>query len=107
MKLTLITGTRVPFIASHANDGNFDTSLTETSGACSYTEPTPPVWWQVDLLETYEITKVAITGRKEFRTFVFNDYCIKLIFKCSSLFLDIYISLTINTKIHIHVDVIR
>ena len=53
-----------PFIAGHANDGNFDTVVTETSGACSLTKDTPPVWWQVDLLKVYEITKVAITGRK-------------------------------------------
>ena len=52
-----------PFVASHAIDGDFDTSMTETSGACSHTENSPPVWWQVDLLEVYEITKVAITGR--------------------------------------------
>ena len=54
-----------PFVASHANDGNFDTSMTTSSGECSITRTTPPVWWQVDLLEVYEITKVAITGRKE------------------------------------------
>ena len=56
-----------PFEASHANDGNFDTSMTESHGACTYTESTPPVWWQVDLLEIYEINKVAVTGREEWR----------------------------------------
>ena len=54
-----------PFVVSHDNDGNFDTSVIASSGECSITETTPPVWWQVDLLEVYEITKVAITGRKE------------------------------------------
>ena len=83
-----------PFIASYANDGNFDTSLTETTGACSFTEPTAPVWWQVDLLKVYEITKVAITGRKESGTFVFNNHYIKIIFQCSSLFLDFYVDLS-------------
>ena len=53
-----------PLIASYANDGNFDTRLNETSGACAETRITPPVWWQVDLFEVYEIMKVAITGRQ-------------------------------------------
>ena len=59
-----------PFVASHSIDGNFDTGMIPTSGACSYTENTPPAWWQVDLLEVYHITKVAITGRKEYSTYV-------------------------------------
>ena len=54
-----------PFVASHANDGNFDQDLVQTSGACAHTENTPPVWWQVDLLEVYEITKVAIANRNQ------------------------------------------
>ena len=81
-----------PFVASYANDGNFDTSLTTTSGACSYTEPTPPVWWQVDLLKVYEITKVAITGRKEYGKCVFNNYytnfiCVALRFNSRYIYL--------------------
>ena len=56
-----------PFVASHANDGNYGTSMTTTRGACSLTETTPPVWWQVDLLKVYEITKVAIAGRNVYR----------------------------------------
>ena len=54
-----------PFVASHANDGNFETSVIHARGACSITESTPPVWWQVDLLDVYEITKVAITTRND------------------------------------------
>ena len=54
-----------PFVASYAIDGNFDTNLVPHSGAFSATNPAPPVWWQVDLQEVYEITKVAITGREE------------------------------------------
>ena len=54
-----------PFVASYANDGNLETTLTTTSGACSFAAMIPPVWWQVDLLKVYEITKVAVTGREE------------------------------------------
>ena len=54
-----------PFV-SYANDGNIDTNIVQSSETgCSLTEPTPPVWWQVDLLKVFEITKVAITGRDE------------------------------------------
>ena len=57
-----------PFVASYANDGNIDSSMVASSDTgCTITLVTPPVWWQVDLLDVYEITKVAITGRKEFR----------------------------------------
>ena len=52
-----------PFVASYANDGNFDTNLVLRSGACSYTKNTAPFWWQVDLLKVFEINKVAITTR--------------------------------------------
>ena len=61
-----------PFVASYANDGNFTTSMTGTGGACSLTGITPSAWWQVDLLEVYAITKIAISGRKEDGKFVFN-----------------------------------
>ena len=54
-----------PFVASYAIDGSFETSVTNGRGACAIAERAPPVWWQVDLLTVYEITKVAITGRKE------------------------------------------
>ena len=68
-----------PFEASSAIDENFDTSMIHTSGACSHTERSPPVWWQVELEEVYEITKVAITQRKERSSkHCFNTYCIKL-----------------------------
>ena len=72
-----------PFIASYANDGNFDTSMTTTRGACSLTETTSPVWWQVDLLEVYEITKVAITGRDAYR----ECQSYSIVFKFNSRFL--------------------
>ena len=58
---------RSPLVASYANDENFDQDLVPASGACAHTKNTPPVWWQVDLLEVYEITKVAISGRKQYR----------------------------------------
>ena len=54
-----------PFVASHANNGNFETSVIPSRGACSLTKDTPPVWWQVDLLKVYVIAKIAITGREE------------------------------------------
>ena len=52
---------RSPWPASNAIDGNYDNS--RKSGVCAHTHITAPVWWQVDLREVYEITKVAITGR--------------------------------------------
>ena len=63
----LIAGYRTsPFVASYANDGNYETSMIATSAiGCTITLNTPPVWWQVDLLQVYEITKVAISLRKE------------------------------------------
>ena len=61
-----------PFVASYAIDGNFDTSVTAPCWACSFADSTPPIWWQVELQEVYEITKVVITGRKELRKCAFN-----------------------------------
>ena len=43
------------YAANKAIDGNFGTSY------CSQTDSSKPVWWQVDLLEVQEITKVATT----------------------------------------------
>ena len=66
-----------PFLASYSNDGNFQTSMTatSTSGACSIAESSkPPVWWQVDLLKIYHITKVAITGRSRLGKCVFDNF---------------------------------
>ena len=51
-----------PFVASHAIDGNVDNWMNYTSGACSRIRNTPPVWWQVDLRDVYEINRVAITA---------------------------------------------
>ena len=56
-----------PFVASYAIDGIFDTSFSQAGGGCSSTDITTTAWWQVDLLKVYEITKVAITGRLEYR----------------------------------------
>ena len=81
-----------PFVASYANDGNFDSSMTATGGACSLTGATPPVWWQVDLLKVYEITKVAITGRKEYRKCLFNKYYTKYIVMFQNLIPDSHVS---------------
>ena len=62
-----VTGgfTGSPFVAGYAIDGNFETSVTTGRGACAIAERSPAAWWQVDLLQVYEISKVAITGRKE------------------------------------------
>ena len=57
--------TASPFVGNYAIDGSFETSVTNGRGACAIAERAPPVWWQVDLLTVHEITKVAITGRKE------------------------------------------
>ena len=65
-----------PFIASYSNDGHFETSMTttSTSGPCSIAEYSkPPVWWQVDLLKIYHITKVATTGRNMHRKYTFDN----------------------------------
>ena len=58
-----------PFVARYANDGDLGTGMnpTATSGLCAIAEAIVPVWWQVDLLKMYEITKVAITGRQNYR----------------------------------------
>ena len=50
-----------PFLPSYANDGNIESTMTETSGACSKIPGISPVWWQVDLLKVYQITKVVVT----------------------------------------------
>ena len=57
--------TTSPFVGNYAIDGSFETSVFGGRGACAIAERAPPVWWQVDMREVYEITKVAITGRKE------------------------------------------
>ena len=63
-----------PFIASYANDGDLGSSMvtTSTRGLRAIAEVTPPVWWQVDLLKVYEITKVAITRRQAYGKYVFQ-----------------------------------
>ena len=60
LRSATVSYTASPFVASHANDGNNEASMTKTSGACSRTTSTRPVWWQVDLLQVYEILKVAV-----------------------------------------------
>ena len=43
------------YVASNAVDG-------DVFGSCSLTDGSRPNWWQVDLLQVYEVTKVAITA---------------------------------------------
>ena len=43
--------------ASNANDGNLDTNV----NTCALTGPSAPSWWQVDLLDVFEIHRVALT----------------------------------------------
>ena len=69
-----------PFVASHANDGIFNTSMNEIRGACSHTTRDAPVWWQVELQEVYEITKVAITQRKEWASKLCFDFFLYLFY---------------------------
>ena len=79
------------WVAGHANDGDLESKITRTSGACSYTKSTPPVWWQVELQEIYEVTKVAITERKGFGEHVcscilpMNNFHSYLVFSVSCL----------------------
>ena len=68
--------TASPFVASYAIDGSFETSVSSGRGACAIADPDVPVWWQVDLQKVYEITKVAITSRKEDSKRYFGHYCI-------------------------------
>ena len=68
-----------PWAASNANDGNYDNS--RDPGVCAVTHNTPPVWWQVDLLEVHEITKVAITERlRNRKSFFFNFWRTHVLF---------------------------
>ena len=50
------------FLASFANDGNFQTHMVSSGGKCAIARSNPPVWWQVELHKVYEINKVAITA---------------------------------------------
>ena len=51
------------FDAFLANDGNFSTDEID----CAITSNTAPSWWQVDLLDTYDVSKVAITMKRKSR----------------------------------------
>ncbi|XP_058877103.1 pentraxin fusion protein-like isoform X1 [Acipenser ruthenus] len=50
-------------LASHAIDGNHDSIYSKES--CTYTNTDSPSWWRVDLKDTYEISTVIITNRKD------------------------------------------
>ena len=49
--------------AHYANDGNFGTNAYSASLPCAITNSETGAWWQVDLLERYNIPKVGITTR--------------------------------------------
>ena len=52
-----------PDYASYAIDGNFSTDL-NNGARCAVTQSWYGAWWQVDLLTTNLVVKVAITTRK-------------------------------------------
>ena len=52
-----------PGYAKYAIDGNFNTN-TGSSERCTHTKPNTGAWWQVDLLQTYQIYKISITNRE-------------------------------------------
>ena len=62
----------VRFEASNANDGVFENN--GNYPPCSVTRTARVHWWQVDLLEIYEITKVTITGRAVDSKCLFKRY---------------------------------
>ncbi|KAG9462682.1 hypothetical protein GDO78_023328 [Eleutherodactylus coqui] len=47
--------------AKNAIDGNKDTTYHD--GSCTHTTQTPNPWWQVDLKQVYNISKIIITNR--------------------------------------------
>ena len=49
--------------ASRAIDGNRDSHY--ESGSCTHTNTENNPWWRVDLLESYVVTSVIITNRKD------------------------------------------
>ena len=46
--------------ASYAVDGIFFTAM-ENDAKCAVTQKVPGAWWQVDLITTYKIVKIAVT----------------------------------------------
>ena len=59
------TSTAHSGVASRAIDG--DTSGTYNDGSCTHTQPKAGKrqWWQVDLLQVYEISHIVITNRMD------------------------------------------
>ena len=56
--------------ASNANDGNLDTNV----NTCALTGPSAPSWWQVDLLDVFEIHRVALTVASQYCEWQRNNY---------------------------------
>ena len=50
--------------ASYALDGIFSTNV-ETGARCAMTQKVSGAWWQVDLVTTYTIVKIAVTTTQE------------------------------------------
>ena len=57
------------FYAYLAIDENFSTNEVD----CAITSHATSTWWQVDLLDVYEVSKVAITGRRDYRMCLQNN----------------------------------
>ena len=53
-----------PDVANYAIDGKFDTDVDDLNARCALTHKETGPWWQVDLKDEYEISKVAATTRK-------------------------------------------
>lgn len=53
-----------PQFAQYANDGDFGTDIHGQGDLCAHTAMLAGSWWRLDLLTTYEVSAVAITGRK-------------------------------------------
>ena len=63
-----------------AIDENFSTVPID----CATTKNEYAAWWQVDLLDIYEVSKVAITGKRAYRECFANDsfgICAKFVVK--------------------------
>ena len=62
-----------PDEGKYAIDGDFSNFI-PTGGRCAITELNAGAWWQVDLLATYEISKVAILTRYLAGKILFHIY---------------------------------
>ena len=82
-------------VASQAIDGNF-------GSRCSRTNPYAPVWWQVDLLEVYLITKVAINSGNTRYGMCCLDLDFFLNFSVINAISISSFSFVLNSKEHLH-----